>query len=234
MGKSHQKGWAPVRGKRWYGYFRRAVLDPETNQTRTAAFQSRWSEVRDARLMAESWWNGAKNSRSKAKTRRPMPSCFRGGWRAEGFEQLSPSCAAQTGRRTGLPKLTFQVIRRTIAMLGKTKGHVKDTQGMMRHSKASTTTDVYMQSLEPEVRSTINSIHAELMGIGTTGRILGTGQDGRLADKRTDGIRQTEHSERRSPTNPSPVRGVILEFATTMLQSRGRKGQLSDSNNWWT
>ena len=28
-----------------------------------------------------------------------------------------------------LPKLTFQVIRRTIATLGKTKGHVKDIQG---------------------------------------------------------------------------------------------------------
>jgi hypothetical protein len=54
-----------------------------------------------------------------------------------------------------LPKLTFQVIRRTIATLGKTKGHVRDIQGMMRHSKASTTTDVYMQSLEPEVRTAI-------------------------------------------------------------------------------
>jgi integrase len=52
-----------------------------------------------------------------------------------------------------LPKLTFQVIRRTIATLGKTKGHVKDIQGIMRHTKASTTTDVYMQSLEPEVRT---------------------------------------------------------------------------------
>jgi integrase len=50
-----------------------------------------------------------------------------------------------------LPKLNFKVIRRTIATLGKTKGHVKDIQGMMRHSKAATTTDVYMQSLEPEV-----------------------------------------------------------------------------------
>jgi integrase len=70
-----------------------------------------------------------------------------------------------------LPKLTFQVIRRTIATLGKTKGHVKDIQGMMRHSKASTTTDVYMQSLEPEVRSAINSIYDELVGNGTTGPV---------------------------------------------------------------
>jgi hypothetical protein len=65
--------------------------------------------------------------------------------------------------------LTFQVIRRTIATFGNTLGHVKDIQGMMRHSKASTTTDVYMQSLEPEVRTAINSIYAELIGTGTTG-----------------------------------------------------------------
>jgi integrase len=75
-----------------------------------------------------------------------------------------------------LPKLTFQVIRRTIATLGKTKGHVKDIQGMMRHSKASTTTDVYMQSLEPEVRMAINSIHNELMGNGPTGPDPGNGE----------------------------------------------------------
>jgi integrase len=74
-------------------------------------------------------------------------------------------------RELDLPKLTFQVIRRTIATLGKTKGHVKDIQGMMRHSKASTTTDVYMQSLEPEVRTAINSIYAELVGTGTTGPV---------------------------------------------------------------
>ncbi|WP_263383045.1 site-specific integrase [Granulicella arctica] len=43
----------------------------------------------------------------------------------------------------GLPKLTFQVIRRTIATLAQKKGTVKDVQGMMRHSHVATTTDVY-------------------------------------------------------------------------------------------
>jgi hypothetical protein len=37
MGTSYQKGWVSVRGKKWYGYFRRTVLDPETNEQRTAA-----------------------------------------------------------------------------------------------------------------------------------------------------------------------------------------------------
>jgi integrase len=41
-----------------------------------------------------------------------------------------------------LPKLTFQVIRRTIATLAQKKGTVKDVQGLLRHSRAATTTDV--------------------------------------------------------------------------------------------
>jgi integrase len=41
----------------------------------------------------------------------------------------------------GLPKLNFQVIRRTIATLAQNKGTVKDVQGIMRHSRVATTTD---------------------------------------------------------------------------------------------
>ncbi len=64
----------------------------------------------------------------------------------------------------GLPKLTFQVIRRTIATLAQRKGTVKDVQGMMRHSRVATTTDVYMQELPEGVRATVDSIHRELQG----------------------------------------------------------------------
>jgi integrase len=62
----------------------------------------------------------------------------------------------------GLPKLTFQVIRRTMATLAQRKGTVKDVQGMMRHSRVATTTDVYMQELPEGVRATVDSIHDEL------------------------------------------------------------------------
>ena len=34
MGKSHQAGWVALRGKQWYGYFRRQVLDPKTKKER--------------------------------------------------------------------------------------------------------------------------------------------------------------------------------------------------------
>lgn len=61
-----------------------------------------------------------------------------------------------------LPKLTFQVIRRTIATLAQKKGTVKDVQGLLRHSRAATTTDVYMQEIPESVQATIDAIHAEL------------------------------------------------------------------------
>jgi hypothetical protein len=35
MGKSHQSGWVVLRGKKWYGYHRRTVLDPITNERKT-------------------------------------------------------------------------------------------------------------------------------------------------------------------------------------------------------
>jgi integrase len=69
-------------------------------------------------------------------------------------------------RDLGLPKLTFQVIRRTIATLAQKKGTVKDVQGVLRHSRTATTTDVYMQEIPESVQATINSIHSELRTSG--------------------------------------------------------------------
>ena len=61
-----------------------------------------------------------------------------------------------------LPKLTFQVIRRTIATLAQTKGTVKDIQGVLQHSRIATTTDVYMQEIPESVQRTVDAISAEL------------------------------------------------------------------------
>jgi len=36
MGHSHQRGWVVARGKRWYGYFRRTVMDVADNETKTS------------------------------------------------------------------------------------------------------------------------------------------------------------------------------------------------------
>lgn len=74
-----------------------------------------------------------------------------------------------------LPKLTFQVIRRSIATLAQKKGTVKDVQGVLRHSRAATTTDVYMQEIPEGVRATIDSIHRELRK-GTKPGVAGFGR----------------------------------------------------------
>ena len=64
--------------------------------------------------------------------------------------------------KLGLPKLIFQVIRRTIATLGQKKGTPKDIQGLLRHSRLATTTDVYMQEIPESVKATIEAINREL------------------------------------------------------------------------
>ena len=63
-----------------------------------------------------------------------------------------------------LPKLNFQVLRRTIATLAQTKGNVKDVQGVWGHSKADTTANVYIQTIEEGVKLTLDAIYAEVTG----------------------------------------------------------------------
>jgi len=57
-----------------------------------------------------------------------------------------------------LPKLTFQVIRRTIATLAQKKGMVKDIQGVLRHFRIATTTNVYMQEIPESLQETVDAI----------------------------------------------------------------------------
>lgn len=120
-----------------------------------------------------------------------------------------------------LPKLTFQVIRRTIATLGKSKGHPKDIQGLMRHSRLATTMEVYMQSLEPEVRRAINSIHDELMATGTDGKTPGQATE----TQENVGNNQAEHSPamqneraegKEEEQKIAPSRCKIIPFAGKM------------------
>lgn len=64
--------------------------------------------------------------------------------------------------KLGLPKLTFQVIRRTIATLAQNHGTVKDLQGLLRHARLPTTTNTYMQVIPEGVRATATSISKQL------------------------------------------------------------------------
>jgi integrase len=65
-------------------------------------------------------------------------------------------------RELKLPKLTFQVIRRTMATLAQKKGTVKEVQGYMRHARTATTTDAYMQQIPGTERALVEALSREL------------------------------------------------------------------------
>ena len=91
----------------------------------------------------------------------------------------------------------------------------------MRHSRVVTTTDVYMHSLHEGVRSTINSIHAELVSTGK-------GRSKRRAPSKVGTSTEHDAAGESREANPPRIRGKVLEFATRMRQSRGREVALND------
>ena len=69
---------------------------------------------------------------------------------------------APLAEKLGLPKLNFQVLRRTTATLAQKKGSVKDIQAHLRHAKADTTANEYMQELPESVKQMVDSVYGEL------------------------------------------------------------------------
>jgi hypothetical protein len=91
-------------------------------------------------------------------------------------------------------------------------------QGVMRHSQVSTTTNVYMQILQPEVRSTVDSIHRELSRKTVRATSPESSAPAALSIITADEV---------AAVSAKPTRGVVLEFATKMRQSRGREVALN-------
>lgn len=192
MGISYQRGWVRSRGKKWHGCFRRAEIDSATNQPKlvTASIvlglksEVSKSQARE-RLEEELAKLGGRSSGEQVVPNGSVTFAWfvenrylplkEGDWREETAKvktyliQADLVDAFRDYRLESFDKLNFQVIRRTIATLGKNMGHPKDIQGLMRHTRLATTMDVYMQSLEPEVRKAINSIHHELIDTNTEG-----------------------------------------------------------------
>jgi len=54
------------------------------------------------------------------------------------------------------------VLRRTILTLAQKKGSVKDIQAHLRHAKADTTANEYMQPLPESVKQMVDSVYQEL------------------------------------------------------------------------
>jgi integrase len=66
-----------------------------------------------------------------------------------------------------IPKLNFQVIRRTIATRAQSLGSVKDIQSHLRHSRADTTANEYMQELPESVQQMVGTVFAMLTAEGS-------------------------------------------------------------------
>jgi integrase len=64
--------------------------------------------------------------------------------------------------KLGLPKLNFQILRRTMATQAQNMGSVKDIQAHLRHSRADTTANEYMQALPESVQKMVGSVYAML------------------------------------------------------------------------
>ena len=71
-----------------------------------------------------------------------------------------------------LPKLTFQVLRRTMATRAQSLGSVKDIQAHLRHSRADTTANEYMQELPESVQQMVGTVYEMLNMTATQQRVM--------------------------------------------------------------
>ena len=69
------------------------------------------------------------------------------------------------GRKLGIEWVNWQVLRRSCATwLDQAKVSVKDAQGILRHSRASTTQDVYQQVVPDSKRKAVRKLAAFVRG----------------------------------------------------------------------
>ena len=64
--------------------------------------------------------------------------------------------------KLGIEKLNFQILRRTMATQAQGMGSIKDIQAHLRHAKADTTANEYMQALPESVREMVGSVYQML------------------------------------------------------------------------
>ncbi len=75
--------------------------------------------------------------------------------------------------KLGLPKLNFQVMRRTMATQAQSMGSVKDIQAHLRHAKADITANEYMQELPESVKQMVGSVYMMLRKGGEVQQVSG-------------------------------------------------------------
>jgi integrase len=65
------------------------------------------------------------------------------------------------GKKLGIPWVNFRCLRTFFATMLKENGvHVRDAQALMRHSRASTTLDIYQQTTDAHQRRALSRLDA--------------------------------------------------------------------------
>ena len=62
-----------------------------------------------------------------------------------------------------IPKVSFQVLRRTVATYAQGLGSAKDIQTLLRHTKVDTSQDHYIQPMQESVRGTVDKLASLLL-----------------------------------------------------------------------
>jgi integrase len=76
-------------------------------------------------------------------------------WWKENFQRRVLN---EIAKRAEVPKVNFQIIRRTVATWANSLGTLKDTQTIMRHKRAETTQTHYIQAIDATVRDTLERL----------------------------------------------------------------------------
>jgi integrase len=64
----------------------------------------------------------------------------------------------EIAKRAEVPRVNFQIVRRTVATWANSLGTLKDTQTIMRHKRMQTTQDNYIQAIDATVRDTLDKL----------------------------------------------------------------------------
>jgi hypothetical protein len=82
--------------------------------------------------------------------------------RIHGHGGLSEPCSEPSRREASASQAEFQILRRTMATQAQSMGSVKDIQAHLRHAKADTTANEYMQVLPESVKRMVGEVYAML------------------------------------------------------------------------
>lgn len=102
--------------------------------------------------------------RPKSEKEFIFPNSIRGVYRVDNYraDVLRPALD-QIAKETGILGIDFRACRRTCATHLSKHGSVKEVQAHLRHSRATTTLDVYIQEIPESVREAVESLDAALV-----------------------------------------------------------------------